>query len=78
MAQQAIIYRNSAEDVYRHYYMLHGECLRLASVCSSIGFSYDKEINNNKILSIEEMSDNIMLLVSDLKNKLNNPYLTLT
>jgi hypothetical protein len=80
MAQQAIIYkqRSTAEDVYRHFYVLHGECLRLASVCSSLGFSYDKDININKIEQMEDITDNILLLVDEVKNKLESPHLTLT
>lgn len=80
MAQQQIAQNNriQAEEVYRHYYVLHGECLRLASVCSSLGFSYDRDLNSNKVVNIEDIIDNIAIFVDVVKNKLDNPNLNLT
>jgi hypothetical protein len=77
MAQQAII-QQKTEDVYKQFYVLHGECLRLASVCSSLGFSYDKEININKVSTIEDITDNISKLVSNVKTNLHNSNCILT
>jgi hypothetical protein len=68
----------TAEDVYRHYYVLHGECLRLATLCTSLGFSNDKEMNVDKIEQMEEISENIFILSDEVKKKLESPQLTLT
>jgi hypothetical protein len=68
MAQQAIINYQSmtAEDVYRHYYVLHGYCLRLATLCTSLGFSNDKKMNADKIEQMEEISEYILLLSDEV------------
>lgn len=72
MAQKAVIERkqDNSNGLYRDYYMLHGECLKIASHCYSLGFSYDYEINMRKVEDLEEISDTIMILIDDLKRKL--------
>jgi hypothetical protein len=74
MAQQAVIDRNKrkAESLYKDIYILHGECLRIASHCLTLGFSYDKKINMKKVKDLENLSDNIMFLISDIKQQLHH------